>query len=165
VHKSIHSRQENFLGFLLWRGPSRPFRRTVRDASKHLGQKLCWKPHLYYELFKGEKSTIRDQARIVQSHARTVHPLKTRETRRWWVRYNSFLASPRTVLGAWLDRPPLFYLTSYDTFNALIAIDIVVTANRCDFSRWCVGRTVRARSVDRPRLAKSGQQLGSGWWL
>jgi hypothetical protein len=27
------------------------------------------------------------------------------------------------------------------------------------------GQTVWANSVDRPRLAESGQQLGSGYWL
>ena len=36
-----------------------------------------------------------------------------------------------------VDCQRLLYLTSDDAFNALIAIDIAITANRCDFSRWC----------------------------
>jgi hypothetical protein len=45
------------------------------------------------------------------------------------------LASSRTIRGAQPDPPRLFYLTTDDAFNALIAIDIVVTDDRCDFSR------------------------------
>jgi hypothetical protein len=45
------------------------------------------------------------------------------------------LASSWTILGARLDRPRLLYLTSDDTFNALIAVDIVISADHCDFSR------------------------------
>jgi hypothetical protein len=33
------------------------------------------------------------------------------------------------------SHPRLLYLTSDDTLNALVAVDIVVTADRCDFSR------------------------------
>jgi hypothetical protein len=43
--------------------------------------------------------------------------------------------SSRTVQGAQPDRSQLRYLTSDDAFNALIAVDIVVTANCCDFNR------------------------------
>jgi hypothetical protein len=38
-------------------------------------------------------------------------------------------------LGARPNHPRLLYLISDDTFNALIAVDITVTADRCDFSR------------------------------
>jgi hypothetical protein len=43
--------------------------------------------------------------------------------------------SSRIVRGAWPDRLRLLYLTSDDTFNALVAIDIAVTADGSDFSR------------------------------
>jgi hypothetical protein len=43
--------------------------------------------------------------------------------------------SSRIVRGARLDHPRLLYLTSNNAFNALIAIDIVITADHCDFSR------------------------------
>jgi hypothetical protein len=45
------------------------------------------------------------------------------------------LASSWTVRGARPDRPRLFYLTSDDTFNALVAVYIAITADHCDFSR------------------------------
>jgi hypothetical protein len=41
----------------------------------------------------------------------------------------------RTVWGAQPDHPRLLYLTSDDEFNVLIVVDIVVTADRCDFTR------------------------------
>jgi hypothetical protein len=47
------------------------------------------------------------------------------------VQSNSFLASSRTIRGARPDHPRLLYLTSDDAFNALIAVDIVVTIDRC----------------------------------
>jgi hypothetical protein len=37
--------------------------------------------------------------------------------------------------GARPDCPRLLYLTSDDACNALVAVDIVVTVDRCDFSR------------------------------
>jgi hypothetical protein len=61
----------------------------------------------------------------------------TRKTRSWRVQKNAFLVSSRTVRGAQPDRPQLLYLTYDDALNALVAIDIAVTADRCNFSRWC----------------------------
>jgi hypothetical protein len=45
------------------------------------------------------------------------------------------LASSRTVRGARSNRPRLLCLTSDDAFNALVVVDIAVTADRCDFNR------------------------------
>ena len=46
-----------------------------------------------------------------------------------------FLASSRIVWGAWPDRLRLLCLTSDGTLNALVAVNIAVTADCCDFSR------------------------------
>jgi hypothetical protein len=47
------------------------------------------------------------------------------------------LASSRTVRGARPDRPRLPLSDNWRCIKCYIAVDIVVTANRCDFSRWC----------------------------
>jgi hypothetical protein len=51
-----------------------PFRRTVRDTSVCLKQKLYKSQNLYYGLSEGEKSIVQDQAR-------TIRPLESIETR------------------------------------------------------------------------------------
>jgi hypothetical protein len=43
-----------------------------------------------------------------------------------------------------------------------IAVDIAITADRCDFNVVVHGRTVRTRGANRPRLAEKEQRLGSG---
>jgi hypothetical protein len=47
-------------------------------------------------------------------------------------------------LGARLDHLRLLYLISDHTLNAPVAVDIAITADRCDFSRRCaVARAIR----------------------
>jgi hypothetical protein len=55
--------------------------------------------------------------------------------------------------GALPDRLRLLYLTSGNTFNALIAVDIGVTIDRVISAVDVQGRIVRARSVDCSWLA------------
>jgi hypothetical protein len=93
--------------------------------------------HLHYGLLEGEESTVRDQARTVQPQARIVCSLKNQKNPKVTGSVKCILASSRTVRGAHPNCPWLLYLTSDDAFNALVAIDIGVMANRCDFSRWC----------------------------
>jgi hypothetical protein len=49
------------------------------------------------------------------------------------------IASSRTVRGARPDRPRLPLSDIWRHIKCYIAIDIAVTADRCDFSRWCAG--------------------------
>jgi hypothetical protein len=70
---------------------------------------------------------------------RTVRSLKNQKNLKveGWVK--CILASSQIVRGALLDCPWLLYLTSNDAFNALVAVDIAVTVDHCNFSRWCAG--------------------------
>jgi hypothetical protein len=91
--------------------------------------------HLHYGLFEGEESTVRNQAQTVRPQARTVRSLKTHKNPKVTgsVKYIFSVLADRP--GCTPDHPQLFYLTSDDTFNTLVAIDIGVTTDRCDFSR------------------------------
>jgi hypothetical protein len=157
VYKSIHINSklivknnidyyghECFLEKSPMSGSSMPFQRTVRDTSMHLGEELRWKPHFYYELSEGEKSIICDQARTVRPLGADHLHIENQKTLKVPGSVKFILTSSRTVWDAWPDYPQILYLTSNDTFNALIAI----TADRCNSSCWCAG-------VDHP-----GQERG-----
>jgi hypothetical protein len=113
-------------------------RALAADRPRHQGEprtRTMQNLHLYYRLSEVEESTVRDQARTIRPQARTIRSLKTQKNSKvTGSKKNSFLVSSRTVRGAQPDRPRLLYLTSDDTFNALVAVDIAVTADRCDFS-------------------------------
>jgi hypothetical protein len=49
------------------------------------------------------------------------------------------IASSRTVRGARPDRPWLPLSDIWRRIKCYIAVDKVVTADRCDFSHWCAG--------------------------
>jgi hypothetical protein len=49
------------------------------------------------------------------------------------------IASLRTVRGARPNRPQLPLSDIWRRIKCNIAVDIAVTADRCDFSRWCAG--------------------------
>jgi hypothetical protein len=53
----------------------------------------------------------------------------------------------------------ILYLTSDDTFNAIIVVVIVIQPLILQ------GRAIQTRSADRPRVSERWQQLGTGWWL
>jgi hypothetical protein len=81
-----YSGQEKLFGKTPTRGPSGPLRRTVHGTKVTLGQEHCINSSQHCELSDGEASTVRDQARTVWPQARTVRSVKTRKTRRCWVR-------------------------------------------------------------------------------
>jgi hypothetical protein len=73
------------------------------------------------------------------------------------------LASSRTVRDARSDRLRLLYMTSDDTFNALIAVDIVVTTDRCKSSCWY---TVAGRPEEGRGPSACGKKLATARkWL
>jgi hypothetical protein len=66
-------------------------------------------------------------------------------------------------LDARSNRPCQLYLTSNDTFNAIIVVNVAVTTNHCKSSRWCV-------KVDRPDEGRETSMCGrlkamTMWWL
>jgi hypothetical protein len=126
VHKSIYlisksivrntvdySEQEKIFENSHMRELFRPFRRAVRDTKLYLGQELC-KTHIYTMDCPKEKRA---------SSGTKLGPSVLRRSLSSW-----------NTWGAWLDCPRLLYLTSVNTFNALISIDIAVTTDHCDFS-------------------------------
>jgi hypothetical protein len=128
------------------------FRRTVRDISIHLRHELCWKPHYYYELFKEEAQIVRDQARIVWPLGTDHPPVENQKN-------PEVPGSVKFIFNILTDRPgctirPSVTALSDDTFNAIIATDIAITADRCDFSHWCVGadRLEEEKGWKRPGL-------------
>jgi hypothetical protein len=84
--------------------------------------------HLYGRLSEVEESTVQDQARTVWPQAWTVCSLKKQKTPK-------VTGSVKCIFSVLADRPRLLYLISDDAYNALVAVDIAVTADRCDFSR------------------------------
>jgi hypothetical protein len=128
------------------RGPFGPFWRTVRNTKVSLGQKLC-KTHIY------TADCLKEKRALPRTKLGPSARWKTRKTQRWQVRYNAFLASSWTVRGARPNHPRLLYLTSDDAFNALVTVDIAVTAGRYDFSRWCA-------RADRPNQWRGPSVVG-----
>jgi hypothetical protein len=63
------------------------------------------------------------------------------------------IASSRTVRGARPDRPRLPLSDIWRHIKCYIAVDIVVTTDRCDFSRWCAG-------ADRPDQGREPSAVG-----
>ena len=64
------------------------------------------------------------------------------------------IAASRTVRARRADRPRLALSDIWRRIKCNIAVDIAVTADRCIFSRWSMGRTVRTWHADRPRSAE-----------
>jgi hypothetical protein len=129
-----------------------PLRRTVRDTRMTLGQNQCKITSLHYRPSDGKASTVQDQARTVRPQARTVWSAQNRKPKcdgfgKW------IIASSRTIRGARLDRPWLPLSDIWRCIKCYIAIDIAVTANRCDFSRWCAG-------ADRPDQERGPSAVG-----
>ena len=114
------------------RGLSGPFRWTVRDTSVYLGQELCKFHNFYYGLSDGKKSIVRDQAWTVWPSS--VDRLTVENQKNPKV-----LGSVKFIFSVFVDNPRLLYLTSDDTFNALIVVDIAITADRCVSSHYCAG--------------------------
>jgi hypothetical protein len=77
---------------------------------------------------------------------------KTRKTRRWRVRQNALLASLRTI---WVHGRTVrdCFIWIWRCIKCTIAIDIAVTADCCDFSRWCV-------ETDRPDQGHKPSAVG-----
>jgi hypothetical protein len=90
---------------------------------------------LHCGLSEGEGSVVRDQARTVRPQARTIRSLKKQKPPKVMGSVKCIFSILTDRPGARPDRPQLLYLTSDNTFNALVAVDIVVTADCCDFSR------------------------------
>jgi hypothetical protein len=63
------------------------------------------------------------------------------------------IASSRTVRGARPDRPRLPLSDIWRRIKFYIAVDIDVTADRCDFSHWCAG-------ADRPDQGRGPSAVG-----
>jgi hypothetical protein len=154
VHKVIYNNskvncpEEKLFGKSPKRGPSGPLRRNVRDTRLSLRQNQCKNTSLHYELSDGKASTVRDQARTVRPTART-EPENSKVTGsvKW------IIASSRTIRGARPDRPRLPLSDNWRHIKCYIVVDIVVTAERCDFSRWCAG-------ADRPDQGHGPSAVG-----
>jgi hypothetical protein len=63
------------------------------------------------------------------------------------------IASSRTVRGARPDHPRLPLSDIWWRIKCYIVVDIAVTADRCDFSRWCAG-------ADRPDQGRGPSAVG-----
>jgi hypothetical protein len=113
-------------------GLSGPFRQTVRDTSVYLGQELCKFHNFYYGLSDGKKSIVRDQARTVRPLGVDRLPVENQKNPK-------VPGSVKFIFSVLANSPRLLYLTSDDTFNALIVVDITITADRCVSSHYCAG--------------------------
>jgi hypothetical protein len=134
-----YSEQEKLLGNSPVRGPSRPLRRTIRDTRVTLGQEHCKNKYLHCGLSEGEASTVRDQAQTNRPQARTVRPLRKQKNLK-------VTGSVKCIFCVLIDRlgcmtgPSATALSNiWRRIKCTIAVDIAVTADRCDFSRWCAG--------------------------
>jgi hypothetical protein len=127
-------------------GPSGPLQHTVRDTKVCLRQEHCKNASQHYELSDGDVSTVRDQARTVRPPARTVRP-PAQTVRSVKNQKNlKVTGSVKCIFSILADRPGcttgLFATALSDLLRRIkcsIAIDIAVTADRCDFSHWCAG--------------------------
>jgi hypothetical protein len=66
------------------------------------------------------------------------------------------IASSRTVRGARPDRPRLPLSDIWRRIKCYIAVDIAVTADRCDFSRWCAGADRPDQGCGPPAVGRKG---------
>jgi hypothetical protein len=140
-----------------WKQLSQTVWAHVADRLRHFGQELCLSTHLKYRPSKGEKSTIRNQARIVWPAGVDRLPIENQK------KPAKVPCSVKLIFsvhadhpGARPDRPHLLCQTSDDAFNVIIVVDIAVTTDHCKSNRWCAG-------VDRPgegsRLSACGRKL------
>jgi hypothetical protein len=78
-------------------------------------------------------------------------------------RNSKVMGSIKLIFSILADRPRCstrpsvtVYLTFDNAFNALIAVDIAITIDHCDFSRWCAG-------ADRPDQERGPFAVDRKW--
>jgi hypothetical protein len=144
-----YSGQEKLFGNSPLRGPSGPLQRTVRDTRVTLGQEHC-KTSIYATNCPKEKWAP-FRTKLGPSG------LRRGSSDHWKNQENpKVTGSVKFIFNVLADRlgytaePSMTALSDiWRCIKCTIAVDLAVTADRCDFSRWCAGAWCRCFGSDR----------------
>jgi hypothetical protein len=138
-----YSGQEKLFGKTPKRGPSGSLRRTVHDIRVTIGQEHCKNTRLHYGPSDREASTVRDQTRTVRPQAWTVRSVENQKnpkvTSSVKCIFSVLVGRPGCTTGPFTTALSNIWWCIKFSIAVDIAVDIAITADRCVFSRWCVG--------------------------